>query len=71
MVFNIETSTVSLNFHIQHNDLFEIIIQIDGNPPTLSHWKLLYLFNKYMLYNVQTVEGGSGANLAITDHVQQ
>ena len=39
LVFNIETEIVSLQFHVQHDDLFKTLHPTDINPPTLSLWK--------------------------------
>ena len=63
MVFNIETSMVPLQSHVQHNCFFEMVHPSSGNIPAPSHCRLIPKFNQPRYHHFQSVEDVSGNQL--------
>ena len=61
---------VSLQFHVQHDGLFETLRPTVRNLPTLSTCKYLSLFNKSSPHHFQSTADESGPNIVILDQDQ-
>ena len=44
LVLNLETAMVTPYFHVQHDNLFEMVCPTPDNMPTVYQWQHLYVF---------------------------